>query len=87
MIWFILFIMIIIVACFVVYKSAEVHELHKMRAAFENKRHDIEKLIKDRKNDFDFNNDYYQGELEELDEVEEIIDENIHLLKYFDLID
>lgn len=87
MIWFILFIIVIIVACFVVYKSAEVHELHKMRAAFEDKRHDIEKLIKDRKNDSDFNNDYYQGELEELDEVEAIIDENIHLLKYFDLID
>lgn len=87
MIWFILFITVIIVACFVVYKSAEVHELHKMRAAFEDKRHDIEKLIKEHKADSDFNNDYYQGELEELDEVEAIIDENIHLLKYFDLID
>ena len=87
MMWFILFIIVIIVACFVVYKTAEVHELHKMRAAFENKRHDIEKLMQDRKNDSDFNDDYYQGELEELDEVEAIIDENIHLLKYFDLID
>ena len=44
MIWFILFITVIIVACFVVYKSAEVHELHKMRAAFEDKRHDIDEV-------------------------------------------
>lgn len=87
MIWLILFIIVIIVACFVVYKTAEVHELHKIRAAFDIKRHNIEKLIQDRKNDSDFNNDYYLGALDELEEVETIIDENIHLFKYFDLID
>ena len=48
------------------------------------KRKNIKKLIEDHQNDLNFNNDYYQGCLEELDEVEEVIDENIHLLKYFD---
>ena len=53
MIWLILFIIVIIVACFVVYKTAEVHELHKIRAAFDIKRHDIEKLIQDKANGVD----------------------------------
>ena len=56
-----------------------------MRAAFEDKKHDIEKLIADRKDDSDFSNDYYQGELEEIDEVEAIIDEELRLLKIFDI--
>ena len=87
MVWFIVFLILAIIACYYTFKTAEVHELHKMRATFENKKHDIEKLIAEHSDDIDFNNDYYQGELEEIDEAEAIIDENIHLLKYFDLID
>ena len=81
---FILGLALIAVAAIVAYKTAEVNELHKMRATFEDKRKYIKKLIEDHQNDLNFNNDYYQGCLEELDEVEEVIDENIHLLKYFD---
>ena len=82
--FFILGLILIVVSAIVVYKTTEVHELYKMRAAFEDKRKNIKKLIEDHQNDLNFNNDYYQGCLEELDEVEVGIDENIHLLKYFD---
>jgi len=85
MIWLIAFLALAILGCYFTYKTAEVHELHKMRAAFEDKRHDIEKLIADHKEDASFNDDYYNGELEEIDELESIIDEHIHLLKYFDI--
>lgn len=85
MIWLIAFLILIIAGCYCTYKTAEVHELHKMRAAFEDKKHDIEKLIANRKDNSDFSNDYYQGELEEIDEVEAIIDEELRLLKIFDI--
>lgn len=76
MLWlFILFLVVLLVACFVTYKTAEVHELHKVRAAFDYKREDIEKLIEEHKKDKDFNIDYYHGELEELDELTEFIEE------------
>lgn len=35
--------LLLIVACAHVYKTAEVHELHKMRAAFEKIEHKLEK--------------------------------------------
>lgn len=85
MIWLIAFLILAVIGCYCTYKTAEVHELHKMRAAFEDKKHDIEKLIADRKDDSDFKDDYYQGELEEIDEVEAIIDEELRLLKIFDI--
>lgn len=72
---FILFLVILAVACFATYKTAEVHELHKVRAAFDYKREDIEKLIAEHKKDKDFNLDYYQGELEEIDELTALIEE------------
>ena len=81
---FILLIVLLIVSAIVVYKSAEVHELHKMRAAFEDKREDIRQLIIERKMDPNFNYDYYQGELEEIDELEVLIDEELEILKNFD---
>ena len=85
MIWFILFIILMIVGCITVYKSAEAHELHKMRAAFEDKKVNINKFMKEHNNDPDFNMEYYYGEIEELDELEALIDEELQLLKYFDL--
>lgn len=74
-----------VVGCFTVYKTAEAHELHKMRAAFEDKKVNINRYIKEHGNDPDFNLEYYHGEIEELDELESLIDEELHLLKYFDL--
>jgi len=85
MIWLNAFLILAVIGCYCTYKTAEVHELHKMRATFEDKKHDIEKLIADRKDDNDFKDDYYQGELEEIDEVEAIIDEELRLLKIFDI--
>lgn len=85
--FFILGLALIAAAAIVAYKTAEVNELHKMRATFEDKRKYIKKLIEEHQSDPNFNNDYYQGELEAIDEIEEIIDENIHLLKYFDFGD
>ena len=41
MIYVILFFIVIVVACTITYKTAKVHELHKMRAAFEDRRHDL----------------------------------------------
>ena len=46
MFWiFILFLVFTAAGCYVAYKEAKVHELHKMRAAFENKKHEIEKIM------------------------------------------
>ena len=35
-----------VAGCYVAYKEAKIHELHKMRAAFEIKKHSIECLMK-----------------------------------------
>ena len=86
MLFIILTIVLLIVSAVVVYKSAEAHELHKMRAAFEDKRSYIQGLINERGYDIhNFNYDYYQGELEAIDEIEAIIDEELEALKNFDL--
>ena len=85
--WILIGIIILIcVGCFCVYRTAEVHELHTMRAAFENKKHTIESFINDNKNnDIDFNKSYYEGEIEELEELKNIIDQRIKELSIFDL--
>ena len=47
MFWiFLLFLIFAAVGCYIAYKEAKVHELHKMRAAFEDRRHKVEELIK-----------------------------------------
>ena len=78
--FFILGLVLIVVAAIVVYKTAEVHELHKMRAAFEDKRQYLEGIIKQ---DSD-SKDYHLGELHELEELEALIDEELEILKNFD---
>jgi hypothetical protein len=78
--FFILGLVLIVVAAIVVYKTAEVHELHKMRAAFEDKRHYLEGII----NQGSDSKDYYLGELHELEELETLIDEELEILKDFD---
>ena len=78
--FFILGLVLIVGAAIVVYKTAEVHELHKMRAAFEDRRQYLEGII----NQGSDSKDYYLGELHELEELEALIDEELEILKNFD---
>ena len=78
--FFILGLVLIVGAAIVVYKTAEVHELYKMRAAFEDKRQYLEGII----NQGSDSKDYYLGELHELEELEALIDEELEILKNFD---
>jgi len=46
MIWILIgFLICVAAGCYVAYKEAKIHELHKMRAAFEDKKHSIENLM------------------------------------------
>ena len=85
MIWFIAFLVLMVIGCYCTYRTAEVRELHKMRAAFDIKEHDIEKLINKHKEEKDFNKCYYEGEIEELEEMKKMIDKKIEELKAFDI--
>ena len=73
---FLVFILIVI-AAIVVYKAAGIHELQKMRTAFENRRNSLECLIKQSSDD----EDYYLGELHALEELEDLIDEELENLE------
>ncbi len=75
-----------IIGCYCTYRSAEVHELHKMRAAFENREHEVEEFIEKHTNEKDFNKVFYEGEIEELEELKAAIDKRIQELKTFDII-
>ena len=77
-------IVLLILSAVVVYKTAEVHELHKMRAAFEDKKFKINKLIEDHGKHLEVDPEYLKGELDEIDELESIIDEELQILKNFD---
>ena len=85
MIWFIAFLVLLVIGCYCTYRSAEVHELHRMRAAFENKKHEIERLVREYENEKDFNKIFYEGEISELEELKKDIDKRIDELKAFDL--
>lgn len=74
MFWvFLLIIILVALACFIVYREAEVHELHKMRAAFEDRRKEIETIIKTQTIDSQRTKDVLDGEITELDEVIEMV--------------
>lgn len=76
MFWvFLLIIILLALACFIVYREAEVHELHKMRAAFEDRRKEIETIIKTQTIDSQRTKDVLDGEITELDEVIEMVEE------------
>ena len=50
MVWVcLIFVVLIILGCYITYKETKHHELHKVRACFENKRHKIEGLLEDAK--------------------------------------
>jgi hypothetical protein len=57
-----------------------------MRAAFENREEDIKGLISENSKDPKFNLDYYNGEIEELEELKAEIDKRIEELKNFDVL-
>jgi len=71
-------------SAYATFKSAEAHELHKIRAAFEDRRDYINKLLEDYENHLEYPDDYYQGKLREIDEMEALIDEELEILKTFD---
>ena len=78
--FFILGLALIAAAAIVAYKTAEVHELHNMRATFEDRRRSLECLIKQSPDD----KDYYLGELHILEELEDLIDKELEIVKNFD---
>ena len=78
-------IVLLIVSAVVVYKTAEVHELHKMRAAFEDKKIHIQNFLNEHKDsDLEHDYEYYIGEIMEIEELESLIDEELEILKNFD---
>ena len=81
-IWIIAFIAVLIIGCICVYKSAEVHELHKLRASFENKKHEIERIMNP---DDVYTIKLREAEINEINELEKIIDIEIDHLKLYDL--
>lgn len=81
---FFAFIAVAVFGCIAVYKTAEVHELHKMRAAFENRRRHIQRLVEEHQNQATLGKTIEEmatpeelGELESLDEVIDIINDEL----------
>lgn len=69
-----------IVACITIYKTAEVNELHKIRAAFEDKRNVLAehyKHLEDNKSEEAIKE---EGEIQGLDDAIEIAKELEHLI-------
>lgn len=76
MIWiFITFLICMVVGCVVTYKTTKHHELHKVRAAFEDRMHVIDSIRRLHEQNHDSDVDYLKGEKEGLKEAEEIINE------------
>ena len=71
---------LIIVACIIVYKTAEVNELHKIRAAFEDKRHILSEHYKHLENNKSEEAIKEEGEIEGLNDAIEITKELEHLI-------
>lgn len=84
--WFIAFIIVLILGCFLIYHEAEVHELHKMRAAFSDIKERIEHVKAEynkhqKENNDSFESGELEGELKEIDEVIKIVDTEIENVK------
>ena len=60
--------------CYVTYKEAKIHELHKMRAAFEDKKHNIETMIA--KDDDKENKEILKGELLGFEKAVEMLEKD-----------
>ena len=75
MIWiFIAFLICIVVGCIVTYKTTKLHELHKIRAEFEDKMHVIDSIRRLHEQNHDSDVEYLKGEEEGLKEAEKILD-------------
>ena len=75
--YIVLFVVFMILGCVITYHTAEVHELHKMRANFKHKKEDIEKIIQENgvgENDENYESfQSYTAAIELLDtEIEEL---------------
>lgn len=76
MIWiFIAFLICMAIGCVVTYKTAKHHELHKIRAEFEDRIHVINSIRRLHGQNYDSEVDYLKGKEEGLKEAEEILDE------------
>jgi len=73
-------VLIAIGACFFTYKTTEVHELHKMRAAFEDKRHILSEHYKHLENNKSEEAIKEEGEIKGLNDAIEITKELEHLI-------
>lgn len=70
MFWiFLLFIALMILGCYVTYKEAKHHELHKMRACFIDLKEKAERLKKNQEVRDPEHADVFQGEIRGLEEV------------------
>ena len=82
---FILVLCLCIAACVISYRSAELHELHKMRAGFENMRKHLETSIRNNHIEHlgsqfpidEIATDEEKGELEEINEVINTVEDEI----------
>ena len=75
MIWVcLIFVVLIVFGCYVTYKEAKHHELHKVRACFENKHHKIEELLENAEKEHDEEVErIFLGELRGIEEALEMI--------------
>lgn len=76
----IIFLIILISSCIITYKSAEVHELHKIRAAFEDKRHVLSEHYEHIGGKLKEECVEEKGKIEGLGTALEILDELEHLI-------
>lgn len=79
-----------IVGCYVTYREAKHHELHKMRAAFEDRHKEIEAMMKKDKADDDIKVEgFLEGELAEVSKALKLLDEEEHEDndKYTEIVD
>lgn len=76
MFWiFTIIIALMIFGCYVTYKEARHHELHKMRAAFEDRHIAIEKMMSDGSEKDDKVNGFLEGELCEINKSIKLLEE------------
>ena len=76
MVWVIIGLVILMVfACFVTYKETKHHELHKVRACFENRKHRVELSLEEERGKDDEAARIFMGEIIGLKEALEVIKE------------
>lgn len=75
MVWIgILFFIFVVLGCYVAYKETKIHELHKMRACFENKRQVLGNIL-DTTAEADDNKEMLRGEIVALEDMIHTLEE------------